>query len=184
MKGARRHLLLVEKGSVIVQVKENDKKHIDLENEEEVLERTEKMNNDLKKKGSFVGLVPLLIFLAIYFAMGIGTGSFDNLPLMVGILIASGIALVMRKPNGEKMSFDEKVTIFCKGGGDHTLILMVVIFILAGAFYGVANGMHAVDTVTNLGLAILPAKMILPGLFVIGCILSFAMGTSMGTVLH
>lgn len=42
MKGARRHLLLVEKGSVIVQVKENDKKHIDLENEEEVLERTEK----------------------------------------------------------------------------------------------------------------------------------------------
>ena len=58
MKGARRHLLLVEKGSVIVQVKENDKKHIDLENEEEVLERTEKMNNDLKKKGSFIGLVP------------------------------------------------------------------------------------------------------------------------------
>lgn len=140
------------------------------------------MDNNLKKKGSFIGLVPLLIFLAIYFAMGVGTGSFDNLPLMVGILIASGIALVMRKPNGEKMSFDEKVTIFCKGGGDHTLILMVVIFILAGAFYGVANGMHAVDTVTNLGLSILPSQMILPGLFVIGCILSFAMGTSMGTV--
>ena len=97
--------------------------------------------------------------------MGIGTGSFDNLPLMVGILIASGLAIVMKKPNGEKMSFEDKVTLFCKGGGDHTLILMVVIFILAGAFYGVANGMHAVDTVTNLGLAILPSKMILPGLF-------------------
>lgn len=79
------------------------------------------MNNNSNKKGSFIGLIPLLIFLVIYFAMGVGTGSFDNLPLMVGILIASGLALVMKKPNGEKMSFDVKVKIFCKGGGDHTL---------------------------------------------------------------
>ena len=71
---------------------------------------------------------------------------------------------------------------FCKGGGDDTLILMVIIYMLAGAFYGVASGMHATDTVTNIGISILPANMILPGLFLIGCILSFSMGTSMGTV--
>ena len=53
---------------------------------------------------------------------------------------------------------------------------------LAGAFYGVASGMHATDTVTNIGISILPANMILPGLFLIGCVLSFSMGTSMGTV--
>lgn len=139
------------------------------------------MNNS-NKKGSFIGLIPLVLFLAIYFFMGIGTGSFDNLPLMVGILIASGVAFVMKSPNGEKKSFEEKVTMFCTGGGEHTLILMVLIFILAGAFYGVANGMHAVDTATTIGLNILPSNMILPGLFIIGCILSFSMGTSMGTV--
>lgn len=139
------------------------------------------MNNDVNKKGNFLGLVPLLIFLVLYFALGIGTGNFNNLPLMVGILIASGIALALNNKE-DKKTFDEKVSIFCRGGGDHTLILMVVIFILAGAFYGVANGMHAVDTVTNLALDILPAKMILPGLFIVSSILSFSMGTSMGTV--
>lgn len=71
---------------------------------------------------------------------------------------------------------------FCKGGGEPTLIMMVVIFILAGAFQGVASRMHAVSSVTNLGLSILPSNLILPGIFVIGCILSFAMGTSMGTI--
>lgn len=135
------------------------------------------------KKGSFLGLIPLLAFLVLYFVMGIGTGSFDNLPLMVGILIASGIALVMKKPGEhEKTTFDERVTKYCKGGGEHTLILMVVIFILAGAFYSVASAMRAVDSVTNLGLGILPSNMILPGVFFIGCVLSFSMGTSMGTV--
>ena len=137
------------------------------------------MNNG--KKGSFLGLVPLIIFLAVYFAMGLGTGSFDNFPLLIGMSVAAAIALCIKKP-GDKMSFSDKVFMFCEGGGDKTLILMVIIYMLAGAFYGVAGGMHATDTVTNLGISILPARLILPGLFVIGCVLSFSMGTSMGTV--
>lgn len=88
----------------------------------------------------------------------------------------------MNSPVAEKKTFTEKVVMFCKGGGDDTLILMVIIYMLAGAFYGVASGMHATDTVTNIGISILPANMILPGLFLIGCVLSFSMGTSMGTV--
>ncbi|KGM97843.1 sodium:proton antiporter [Clostridium novyi A str. 4552] len=142
------------------------------------------MKNGSKKKGWIVGLLPLIIFLALYMGMGIYTGSFESLPLMVGILIASGIALALKKPSskGETSTFEERVTLYCKGGGEHTLILMVIIFILAGAFYGVANAMHAVDSVTNIGLSILPSKMILPGIFIIACILSFSMGTSMGTV--
>lgn len=132
-------------------------------------------------KGNFKGLVPLIIFLVLYFAMGIGTGNFDNLPLMVGILIASGIALFLNNKD-DKKNFVQKVEIYCRGGGDSTLILMVIIFILAGAFYSVAGEMHAVDTVTNMALGALPANMILPGLFIVGCLLSFSMGTSMGTV--
>ena len=140
------------------------------------------MENVNNKKGSFMGLLPLVIFLVVYFAMGIGTGDFGNFPLMIGIFLASGISLFMKSPVAEKKTFTEKVVMFCKGGGDDTLILMVIIYMLAGAFYGVASGMHATDTVTNIGISILPANMILPGLFLIGCVLSFSMGTSMGTV--
>ncbi|MEG0365652.1 MAG: Na+/H+ antiporter NhaC family protein [Coprobacillus sp.] len=137
------------------------------------------MNNE--KKGSFLGLVPLLIFLAVYFTMGLSTGSFDNFPLLIGMSLAAIVGLCIKKP-GDNKTFTEKVTMFCKGGGDDTLILMVIIYMLAGAFYGVAGSMHATDTVTNLGISVLPPSLILPGLFVIGCVLSFSMGTSMGTV--
>lgn len=140
------------------------------------------MENANNKKGSFMGLLPLVIFLVVYFAMGIGTGDFGNFPLMIGIFLASGISLFMKSPVAEKKTFTEKMVMFCKGGGDDTLILMVIIYMLAGAFYGVASGMHATDTVTNIGISILPTNMILPGLFLIGCVLSFSMGTSMGTV--
>lgn len=134
-----------------------------------------------EKKGHFMGMVPLIIFLILYMMTGLVTGSFENMPLMVGILIASSIALSMNNKDNPS-TFEERVTMFCKGGGDSGLMLMVVIFILAGAFYGVANGMNAVDSITNLGLSVLPYNLILPGLFIIGCVLSFAMGTSMGTV--
>lgn len=140
------------------------------------------MEDSNKSKGSFLGLVPLITFLVLYFAVGIGTGSFDNMPLMMGIAIAIGVALALNKKDGKKLTFEEKVTMFCKGGGQDTLILMVVIFLLAGAFWGVASAMHASDSVTNFGLSILPSNLVLPGLFIIGCILSFAMGTSMGTI--
>lgn len=111
---------------------------------------------------------------------GLSTGSFENMPLMVGITLACAVALMMNKKE-EKLVLT-KSYYFCKGAGDHTLILMVIIFMLAGAFYGVAKAMHAVDSVSNLGLSILPSNMILPGIFLIACLLSFAMGTSMGTV--
>lgn len=135
------------------------------------------------KKGSIKGLLPLVVFLILYAWTGIVSGKFDSMPLLVGMIIASIVALVISPPKDtKKISFSEKVMLFCKGGGEPTLIMMVLIFILAGAFQGVASKMHAVSSVTNLGLSILPSNMILPGIFVIGCILSFAMGTSMGTI--
>lgn len=59
---------------------------------------------------------------------------------------------------------------------------MIVIFMLAGAFYGTAEAMGAVNSISNLGLSILPENMILPGLFVISAVVSFSMGTSVGTI--
>lgn len=137
------------------------------------------------KKGSFVGLLPLIIFVILYIISTILTGNASTMPLNTGILIAIICAFVfcaMRKKDENTMSFDDLVTIFCKGGGDDTLILMFFIFLEAGIFSGVANAMGAVSSASNLGLKLLPASMVLPGIFIIGCVLSFAMGTSMGTV--
>lgn len=141
------------------------------------------MKDDNLKQGSFLGLVPLLIFIVLYIAITIITGSASTLPLNVGILIACIFAFIFSKKKAkDEKSFDDLVTMFCKGGGDDTLILMFFIFLEAGIFYLVADNMGAVSSVTNLGLSLLPKSMILPGVFIIGCVLSFSMGTSMGTV--
>ncbi|WP_066501487.1 Na+/H+ antiporter NhaC family protein [Abyssisolibacter fermentans] len=130
---------------------------------------------------SFLGLTPLLVFLVIFLTTGIVTKSFTNMPILVAFIIVLAYSLCLNR-KGEKLPLDKKVDIFSRGGGESTIILMVVIFILAGAFYSVANAMGAVESTVNLGLSILPTKAILPGIFLIGCVISFAMGTSMGTV--
>jgi len=135
----------------------------------------------MNKKSSFIGLLPLIFFLALYLGTGLVTGNFSTMPLLVGFIFSSGFALLLNKP-GEKTSFSDKVDIFARSAGDETIIIMVVIFILAGAFYSIADAMGAVSSIVNFGLTVLPANMILPGIFIIGCILSFSMGTSMGTV--
>lgn len=137
-----------------------------------------------KNKGSFLGLMPLLIFIALYIISTALTKNAGTMPLNVGILIAIifAFAFCVAKKEKGKLNFDGFVTMFCKGGGDDTLILMFFIFLEAGIFYSVAGGMGAVSSVSNLGLKLLPANMVLPGLFLIGCVLSFSMGTSMGTV--
>ena len=77
------------------------------------------------KKGSFVGLLPLIIFVILYIISTILTGNASTMPLNTGILIAIICAFVfcaMRKKDENTMSFDDLVTSFCKGGGDDTLI--------------------------------------------------------------
>ncbi|MCY6356166.1 Na+/H+ antiporter NhaC family protein [Clostridium sp. ZS2-4] len=138
-------------------------------------------NENQENRNSFLGLTPLLLFLVILMGTGIITKSFTNMPILVAFIFVLAYSLCLNR-KGEKLSLDEKVEIFSRGGGEPTIILMVIIFILAGAFYSVANAMGAVEATVNLGLSILPTKAILPGIFLIGCVISFAMGTSMGTV--
>lgn len=128
-----------------------------------------------------MGLVPLIFFLVIYISSGILTGSFDNMPLLVAMMLASVVAFILKGDNRND-TFNDKLTVFFKGAGQETMILMIVIFLLAGAFYYVTKSMHAVETITNIGLTYLPKSFLVPGIFILGCILSFAMGTSMGTV--
>lgn len=132
-------------------------------------------------KSNFWGLTPILFFLLLIIVSGAVTGGFSSMPLLVGFMLASGVALAMN-PKGEKLTLSEKLDIFCKEGGEGTIILMVIVFLLAGAFYSIAGSIGAVDSTVNLGLSLISADYILAGLFLIACFISFSIGTSMGTI--
>ena len=80
------------------------------------------------------------------------------------------------------LSFRERINVFSKGAGQQDLLLMVWIFVLAGAFASSAKAMGAADATVNLALELLPASFLLPGLFLSACVVSLCMGTSVGTI--
>ncbi|WP_300697307.1 Na+/H+ antiporter NhaC family protein [uncultured Clostridium sp.] len=130
------------------------------------------------KKGNPLALLPLGVFLVLFVGSGVITGDFYKMPSLVAFLIAGGVALLFNR----KVSLEEKMNIFCKGAGDSNIILMVIIFLLAGAFSSVAKAMGGVDSTVNLSLSILPSNLLVTGLFIIGCFISVSMGTSVGTI--
>lgn len=136
------------------------------------------MNNSVERKGKATALLPLIVFVAIYLSIALITNDFYAMPVTVPFLIAAVVALLMNK----KESINDKVEIFCKGAGDSNIILMCLIFILAGAFAQVAKDMGAVESTVNLGLKILPSNILISGIFIIGCFISTSIGTSVGTI--
>ncbi|MGG4409318.1 Na+/H+ antiporter NhaC family protein [Niallia taxi] len=130
------------------------------------------------KKGNPWALIPFVVFLILFIGSGIVTGDFYTFPVLVAIVISGAVALAMNR----KESFEQKVDVFCKGAGNSNVMLMVVIFLLAGAFSEVAKGMGAVDSTVNLTLSLIPQNLLVVGLFIIACFISLSMGTSMGTI--
>ena len=132
----------------------------------------------MNKRGSVWALLPLLVFIIVYVASALLAKDFYAVSVIVPFLAATLVALIMNR----KVKFEEKVEIFCKGAGNSNIILMVLIFILAGAFAQVAKSMGAVDSTVNLGLSILPSNIMIAGIFIIACFISISVGTSMGTI--
>ncbi|WP_142385116.1 Na+/H+ antiporter NhaC family protein [Cytobacillus massiliigabonensis] len=130
------------------------------------------------KKGNPWALLPFVVFLILFIGTGIVTGDFYKFPVIVAIAISGAVALVMNR----KETFSNKVDIFCKGAGNLNVMLMVIIFLLAGAFSEVAKGMGAVDSTVNFALSVIPQNLLMVGLFIIACFISLSMGTSMGTI--
>jgi Na+/H+ antiporter NhaC len=130
---------------------------------------------------SFLGLTPILLFMLLVIGSGVLTQNFSTMPILVAFVISAGFALLLNNKSS-KLSISEKVDIFCKGGGDKTIILLAIIFLLAGAFYAVTIDIGARDATVNWALNYVPTAYLLPGLFVIACFIAFAMGTSMGTI--
>lgn len=132
----------------------------------------------MKKKGNIWALLPLLVFIIVYVSSAILAKDFYAVSVIVPFLASTLVALIMNR----KVKFEEKVEIFCRGAGNSNIILMILIFILAGAFAQVAKSMGAVDSTVNLGLSILPGNIMIAGIFVIACFISLSVGTSMGTI--
>ncbi|SCU01796.1 Na+ H+ antiporter [Staphylococcus xylosus] len=130
------------------------------------------------KKGNAWALIPLIIFVGMFLGVGISTGDFTTMPLNVAILVASIVGLVLNR----KESFHKKVEVFTKGAGHSNIILMMLIFLLAGAFSQTTEDMGGVQSTVNLGLSLIPENLIIVGLFIICMFVSLSMGTSVGTV--
>ncbi|PNZ68398.1 Na+/H+ antiporter NhaC family protein [Staphylococcus croceilyticus] len=131
-----------------------------------------------RKKGNAWALLPLVLFIALFLGVGTITGDFTSMPLNVAITITVIVALLMNR----KEKFVDKVEIFTKGAGHSNIILMVFIFILAGAFSTTTEKMGGVTSTVNLGLSLIPQNLIIVGLFIICMFVSISMGTSVGTV--
>ncbi|MFY3790177.1 Na+/H+ antiporter NhaC family protein [Ureibacillus sp. MALMAid1270] len=130
------------------------------------------------KKGNPWALIPFVVFLILFIGSGIILGDFYAFPVIVAITISGAVALAMNR----KEQFALKVDIFCKGAGNSNVMLMVIIFLLAGAFSEVAKGMGAVDSTVNFALSVVPQNLLVVGLFIISCFISLSMGTSVGTI--
>ena len=122
-------------------------------------------------------LSPLFLFLALYLGVSIIVGDFYKVPVTVAFLIAGIYAVAITKGK-----IDERVRTFSRGAGSENVLLMVWIYILAGAFAASAKAMGAVDATVNLTLEFLPASLLMPGIFLAACFISLAIGTSVGTV--
>ena len=137
-----------------------------------------------EREASGLALIPLLFFIVFYLGVGIVLHSkgvemaFYQFPSVVAMTIAVILAFLMYHKTG----IDNNFKLFARGAGDENIMTMLMIFLLAGAFSSVAGAMGGVSSTANLGLAIIPPRFIVPGIFIIAAFLSTATGTSMGTV--
>ena len=128
--------------------------------------------------GKASALLPVGVFLVIFLGAGIALRDFSAMPAIVAFLIALFTAFLQNR----KVSFDEKIKIIAGGLGEENIITMCLIFLCAGGFSGAVSAAGGVESAVNLGLSLIPAHFAVSGLFIIACLISVSMGTSMGTI--
>ena len=132
-----------------------------------------------RKMNGWLALSPLLVFLLVYLVSSLVAHDFYKVPVAAAFMIASAYAMLITR-SVEKT--DKKISIFSEGAGNKNVLLMIWIFVLAGAFAATAKDIGAIDATVNATLRILPGKLIFAGLFLAACFISMAIGTSVGTI--
>ena len=145
------------------------------------------LSQSLKKKtakynatpmSGWLALSPLAVFLGLYLVSSIIANDFYRVPISAAFLIASIYAILITRGK----SHEERVSIFSEGAGNKNVLLMIWIFVLAGAFASTAKEIGAIDATVNLALKVLPGKLLYAGLFIASCFISMSIGTSVGTI--
>ena len=130
------------------------------------------------RTGSWWALSPLLVFLCLYLVTSILVNDFYKVPITVAFLVSSCYAIAITKG----LKLDQRIYQFSVGAANKNILLMIWIFILAGAFAHSAKQMGAIDATVNLTLHILPDNLLLAGIFIAACFISLSIGTSVGTI--
>ena len=123
-------------------------------------------------------ITPLAVFLIVYLVSSLMAGDFYKVPIAAAFLIASVYAMALCL----KGKIEERVAVFSQGAGHKNVLLMIWIFILAGAFATTAKEIGAIEATVNITLQLLPGKLLYAGLFLAACFISMAVGTSVGTI--
>ena len=131
----------------------------------------------MRKKG-LIALSPIAVFLVVYVVASIVAGDFYKVPITVAFLITSLYAVAVTRG----LPLRQRITLFSEGAGHPDVMLMLWIFILAGAFASSAKAIGAIDATVNLTLQMLPDNLLLAGLFIAACFISLSIGTSVGTI--
>ena len=132
-------------------------------------------------------LLPILVFLVLYLGTGIWFEYISPIEGQMGfyimsVVVAFSIALIVAMLQNRSLSFDEKIHVCAQGIGDDNITIMLFIFLMAGAFGGIARQAGGATSTAHLLLNIIPGNFAVPGLFLIACLISMAMGTSVGTI--
>ena len=140
-----------------------------------------------KRKPNGKALLPILVFLIIYLGSGIYFEYIDHEDgrmgfYVISVVVAFGLALIVAFAQNKELSFNEKIHICAQGVGDDNIIIMLFIFLMAGAFSGLASAAGGASSTANMLLDLIPSQAALPGLFAIACLISMSMGTSVGTI--
>ena len=125
-----------------------------------------------------IALSPLLVFVAFYLVTSIIAGDFYKIPITVAFLVSSCYAIIIS--NGKPLM--QRINTYSRGAATEQMMLMIWIFILAGAFAYSAKTMGSIDATVNLTLSLLPPQMLLAGMFLAACFISLSIGTSVGTI--
>ncbi len=143
------------------------------------------MRDSVEKKGRAIALLPILVFLVLF----VGSGVYyqyvekeDQGFYIMSVVVAFTIALIVAMLQNRKLKFNDKLEVMAQGVGDDNIIAMILIFLFAGAFSGMATAAGGTTSTAYFLLDIVPSNQLLVGFFIIACIISMAMGTSCGTI--
>lgn len=136
-------------------------------------------NKHIQWRGASVkALIPFVVFVIFYFGFSLWTRDFSKVPMTVAFIISSAAALMLN----HKEKLGKKVEIFALGMGNKDIMIMCLIFILAGAFAATAQCVGGVESAVNIAQHFIPSRFMVLGLFVISSLISLSIGTSCGTI--